>query len=100
MLPRSKFILPIVATLLFFALTQLQPFFLNLFGAVDGSFGLRPLSHKCAGIKLSGEWIAARLSPADWEAKLGYFVLRYYVPQNAADWDFCGAGYLVRRVRL
>jgi len=88
-MPRRAVFISIVAFLLLVALTQLQPFFLGLSGAVDGSFGLRPLSHKCAGIKLSGERIAARLGPADWQAKLGYFSVRYYVPDEAAEWDFC-----------
>lgn len=85
---RARVVLVIAITLLL-TLTQFQPVFLHWAGAVDGSFGMRPVSHKCAGIRLGGEWVAARLGPADWEAKLGYFSVRYYIPDEAADWDFC-----------
>ena len=70
-------------------LTQLQPEMLQLAGAVDGSFGLRPITHKCAGLTPSGDWVEARLSPADWQTKLGRFSLRWYVPEEAGGRDFC-----------
>jgi hypothetical protein len=44
------------------ASTQLQPFLLKSLGALDGSFGLRPMSHACAGLRLNGAsigWLAA-----------------------------------------
>ena len=31
-------------------LSQLQPFIVKAAGAVDGTFGVRPISHKCLGI--------------------------------------------------
>jgi len=41
-------LLTVLAILLF--LSQLQPFIVKAAGAVDGSFGVRPKSHKCLGI--------------------------------------------------
>ena len=70
-------------------LTQLQPVLLNASGAVDGSFGLRPTSHKCAGLTLTGKWVAGRLDPADWQGKFGLFSLRWFVPEDAGERDFC-----------
>ncbi|MEW5941801.1 MAG: hypothetical protein AB1750_19230 [Chloroflexota bacterium] len=85
---RAWLILLIVLALLLL-LTQLQPTLLQLSGAVDGSFGLRPTSHKCAGFTLNGDWVAARLSPADWQGKFGRFSLRWFVPEEAGGRDFC-----------
>jgi hypothetical protein len=85
---RAKLILVVVVVLLL-VLTQLQPVFLRSIGAVDGSFGLRPVSHRCAGIRLSGEWIAVHLAPADWQATLGYFSIRYHIPNEATGREFC-----------
>lgn len=78
-----------VAIVLLIVLTQFQPLFLRSLGAVDGSFGLRPVSHKCAGIILSGEKITARFPPADWQGKLGYFSIRYQVLSEATEGEFC-----------
>ncbi|MBE3119300.1 MAG: hypothetical protein IMZ50_11175 [Candidatus Atribacteria bacterium] len=36
------------------ASTHLQPFLLKSLGALDGSFGLRPMSHACADLRLNG----------------------------------------------
>ena len=85
---RARLILAVTIVLLL-ALTQLQPLILHAFGAVDGSFGLRPVSHKCAGIVLRGEWVTMRLAPADRQAKLGYFSIRYHVPDEATEREFC-----------
>jgi hypothetical protein len=68
--------------------TQLQPIFLRALGAVDGTFGLRPVSHRCAGLTVSAE-AAARLPSADWEGTLGFFHARYHVTREANDRDYC-----------
>lgn len=78
-----------ISLLILILLTQLQPLFLRSLGAVDGTFGLRPVSHECAGITLTGEWVSARLAPADWQKKVGYFSIRYQVPQEAEGRVFC-----------
>jgi hypothetical protein len=85
---RNLFILLVVLALLFL-LTQLQPGLLRRSGAVDGSFGLRPTSHKCAGIALRDDWVAAHLNPSDWQGKFGRFSLRWFVPEEAGGRDFC-----------
>jgi hypothetical protein len=58
--------------------TQLQPFVLKNLGAVDGSFGIRPMSHKCAGLHLNGtaiDWLPA----GDVHFRAGLFSFRYWV---------------------
>lgn len=81
-------ILLVIVILLALA-TQLQPLFLRALGAVDGTFGLRPVSHRCAGLTVSGAAIAARLPSADWEGALGFFRVRYHVTREANERDYC-----------
>ncbi|MBI5933357.1 MAG: hypothetical protein HY867_06580 [Chloroflexi bacterium] len=86
---RCAWIIPlIIATLLAFA-TQLQPIFIRELGAVDGTFGLRPVSHRCAGLTLSGEAVAARFPSADWEGTIGVFRARYHVTREANGREYC-----------
>ena len=86
---RRNLIILLILLALLLLLTQLQPALLQASGAVDGSFGLRPTTHKCAGLRLSGDWVAARLSPVDWQAKFGLFSMRWYVPEEAGGRPFC-----------
>lgn len=79
----------LVVVILLALLTQLQPLFLRSFGAVDGTFGLRPVSHRCAGLTLAGETVAARLPSADWEGTLGVFRVRYHVTREASGREVC-----------
>ena len=61
--------------------TQLQPAFLRAVHAVDGSFGIRPMSHKCAGLKVLGihlDWLPA----GDVRFKTGLFSFRYWVDEK------------------
>jgi hypothetical protein len=63
------------------AYTQLQPFLLKSLGAMDGSFGIPPMSHTCAGQRLSGasiDWLAA----VDYRFKVGVFSVRDWVDQE------------------
>ena len=86
---RRAWIIPlIIMTLLAFA-TQLQPIVLRSLGAVAGTFGLRPVSHRCAGLTLSGDAVAARLPSADWEGTLGVFRARYHVTREANGREYC-----------
>lgn len=84
--------------------SQLQPVYLRALGAVDGTFGLRPVSHKCAGLGLTGDWVAGALPSADWQATFGLFQIRYFVPREASGRDFCFGQdvwrCLAERVRL
>ncbi|MFZ5857150.1 MAG: hypothetical protein ACOYZ6_09975 [Chloroflexota bacterium] len=69
--------------------TQLQPVLLRTLDAVDGSFGLRPMTHQCAGLRLTGGAVSARFPSADWEGTIGFFHVRYFVTRDAMDRDFC-----------
>jgi len=64
------------------ASTQLQPFLLKSLGALDGSFGLRPMSHACAGLRLNGASIGW-LPAADFSFSIGLFSVRYWVDEEA-----------------
>ena len=79
----------LAAVALLALVTQLQPLYLRFIGAVDGTFGLRPISHACAGLRPTGEWLTAHLAAADWQGKVGYFSIRYHVPKEAGDREFC-----------
>jgi hypothetical protein len=63
------------------ASTQLQPVLLRSLGAVDGSFGLRPVSHTCVGLQVDGKtlgWLPA----ADIRFKVWNFSFRYWVDES------------------
>jgi hypothetical protein len=83
---RKRLRLPLLALILVLALacgasTQLQPFLLKSLGAPDGSFGIRPMSHACAGLKLNGasiDWLPA----ADFLFNMGRFSVRYWVDEE------------------
>ena len=63
--------------------TQLQPAFLRTIHAVDGSFGIRPTSHACAGLKVRG--INLTFLPAgDVRFQAGRFSFRYWVDKQAS----------------
>ncbi len=62
--------------------TQLQPFLLKSVSALDGSFGVQPMSHACAGLKLNGpsiDWLPA----ADFRFNVGQFSVRYWVDEES-----------------
>jgi hypothetical protein len=88
--PFRHFLLSVLGILVLLALLiQLQPALLRALGAVDGTFGLRPISHKCAGITLTDDWVAGALSFTDWWGKFGLFSIRYFVPRDASGRNFC-----------
>lgn len=63
------------------ASTQLQPVVLRSIGAVDGSFGVRPMSHQCVGLRVDGAllgWWPA----ADVRFSVGRFSIRYWVDED------------------
>jgi hypothetical protein len=88
---RKHKILPniLLAFTILLLLTQLQPLFLRVLGAVDGTFGLRPVTHQCAGLRLTGGFVLERFPATEWEGKFGFFRARYFVTRDAMDWDFC-----------
>ncbi len=77
-----------ILTLLALA-SQLQPAYLRARGAVDGTFGLRPVSHHCAGLTLAGATVTRRFPSAEWEGTFGFFRARYHVTREATGRDFC-----------
>jgi hypothetical protein len=60
--------------------TQFQPALLQAVGAVDGSFGIRPMSHRCIGLRLTGASIGW-LPAADFRFSVGRFSVRYWVDE-------------------
>jgi hypothetical protein len=71
-----------------FAVTQLQPALVQGFGAVNGTFGLRPMSHDCAGLRISGDKLAW-LPDGDGQGRLWLFAFRYSVPADPSGQTFC-----------
>ena len=75
--------------LILFVLTQLQLVILHSLGAVDGSFGLRPMTHQCLGLKISGETVARVFPAAEAGTRLGNFSVRYAVGPEAGERTYC-----------
>ena len=83
---KRRFLLPalILAMLLACAATtQLQPWLLHRLGAVDGSFGVRPMSHDCLGLKTEAAALSG-LPFADIRFRVGLFSVRYWVRDGAS----------------
>ena len=83
---QKRFRLPLLTLFLLLtcaAVTQLQPFLLKNLGALDGSFGIRPMSHACAGPQLKGASIRW-LPTVDFRFKVGGFSFRYWVDHQAS----------------
>jgi hypothetical protein len=80
-----KRVLPSLLILIFVlacvAISQLQPGLLQKLGAVDGTFGIRPMSHQCLGFRLNGASIGW-LPAADFRFTLGSFAVRYWVDEE------------------
>jgi hypothetical protein len=77
--PNSCLTAAAIAAAAVLALTQLQPLVIRAAGAVDGSFGIRPMSHRCLGLKLRSEKGLAGLPAGDVEFHLGWFHFRYSI---------------------
>jgi hypothetical protein len=78
---KKRKLLPLLCLILLLACaasTQFQPLLLASLGAVDGSFGIRPMSHACIGLQVDGARLAW-LPAADTQFQLGYFSFRYRV---------------------
>ncbi|NTW09545.1 MAG: hypothetical protein HGA28_08265 [Anaerolineaceae bacterium] len=72
----------IIVFVIALVLSQLQPLLLRSVGAVNGSFGLRPISHKCLGVTLGGPQRTSALPDGDVEFELGLFLFRYFVREE------------------
>lgn len=72
----------IIVFVIVLVLSQLQPLLLKSAGAIDGSFGLRPISHKCLGETLYGPQRTSALPEGDIEFELGLFHFRYFVNEE------------------
>ncbi len=69
--------------------TQLQTALVQGLGAANGTFGLRPMSQGCLGLRLAGEKLTW-LPEGDSEARLLLFTFRYQLPADPpADQTFC-----------
>ena len=79
----------LVSILLIVLLTQLQPAYLHAIGAVDGTFGLRPTTHKCVGILLDGKWVGENLPQNEWQETFALFKMRYFNRAIMPDSEFC-----------
>jgi hypothetical protein len=67
------------------ASTQLQPELLKSLHAAGGSFGIRPMSHRCIGLKVESasiDWLPA----GDFSFTMGRFLIRYRVEENISPW--------------
>jgi hypothetical protein len=68
--------LAVASILLLCLAAQLQPVVIRALHGADGSFGIRPLSHRCLGWAAASE--ALRFLPGgEWEFHLGGFHFRY-----------------------
>jgi hypothetical protein len=74
---RIKYLL--ITLIIALGLSQLQPFLLRSAGAIDGTFGIRPLSHKCLGFTLESRAGLSRLPIGQVEFKMGLFHFRYAI---------------------
>jgi hypothetical protein len=70
------------------AATQFQVTLVRGLGAVNGSFGLRPLSHDCLGLEIAGEKLAW-LPDGEWDARIILFTLRYALPADPSGRTYC-----------
>lgn len=89
-MPR-RLIGPLGALAALLLLTQLQPVLIRAKRAVEGSFGVRPVTHECVGLRLSEAGATRWLPVADFQFRLGRFHFRYVVRPRGAGGarDYC-----------
>jgi hypothetical protein len=79
---KSCFIVLLTILVIAIFLSQLQPFIIRAAGGVDGTFGVRPVSHKCLGIThqvTEGDFWPPN---GDLEFTLWLFQFRYLVSEK------------------
>jgi len=79
---RSFFIALLTFLAVAIFLSQLQPFVVKAAGAVDGTFGVRPISHNCLGITYEAGEGDIWPPNGDVEFTLWLFQFRYTVSEN------------------
>ncbi|MCJ7707827.1 MAG: hypothetical protein MUO38_09445 [Anaerolineales bacterium] len=72
----------ILALVVALVLSQLQPLLIRAAGGVSGSFGVRPLSHRCLGVTLEGAGDVSPLPVGNLEFQLGLFHFRYSLSEE------------------
>jgi hypothetical protein len=72
----------ILALVVALVLSQLQPLVVRAAGGVGGSFGVRPVSHRCLGLVLEGPDRASKLPAGEVEFQLGLFHFRYSLSEE------------------
>ncbi len=91
--PLSKLLLKIFIITIFslIALTQLSGMLVAGRGGVAGSFGIRPMTHDCIGLRIGAERTTELLPEGDFEFHFLLFHFRYSVLSEFADSDrvFC-----------
>ncbi len=91
----------LIVTVVLLVLSQFQPLLLRSVGAVDGTFGVRPISHMCLGLTLEtkhsiprtiGDSIPRTIGDSipqfplgDVELHLGLFHFRYVVNEEISS---------------
>jgi len=88
---QKRFLLPLLIIALLLgcaASTQFQPLVLKNMGASGGSFGIQPMSHSCAGLRLDRATIGW-LPLADSRIMIGRFSVRYYVEDGRPGRVYC-----------
>ncbi len=81
-LSKSFFIVLFTFLAIAIFLSQLQPFIVKAAGAVDGTFGVRPISHNCLGITHEASEGDVWPPIGDVEFTLWLFQFRYTVSEN------------------
>jgi hypothetical protein len=79
---RTLALIILMALVAALVLSQLQPLLIKSLGGVAGSFGARPISHRCLGLMLEAPGPADSLPLGDVEFRLGLFHFRYSVSEE------------------
>ncbi len=67
-------------------LSQLQPILLHAMGAVAGSFGVQPQSHRCIGFSIPGNDIQSFFPAGNIHGGISAFEYRYFVAYNTGNY--------------
>lgn len=72
----------LIVLLVIFLLSQLQPWVIERAGGVDGSFGVRPVTHKCLGFTYSAN--GSGIFPS---GEVEFRLIRFYFRYSVSDDD-------------
>lgn len=76
---RKYFLYTLIVILMIFLLSQMQPWGIERMGGVAGSFGVRPITHKCLGVTISTNEV---FPSGEVEFQLIQFHFRYSVSDD------------------